>query len=307
MSSRMCRDVRVVALCCLVVVLATVVSAAGGVVAVDPLREVVGALHALRDHGTIKHMKRVFSFRSGSERGSALRFLGVNKEQVHHVAKKAIEEDAYTVLDAFQVMDSPYNEQRLLALLLLQHRFQEAGLALGRLDSRSTAAEGARKARATVVSEFIRRIPTHLNCWNLVDMGAPPILGGHISANPALHGPILFTLAKSENIWERRAAVLGTFPLVLSKDTELFERVAVLLMDDPEYYVQSAIGWALRELGMLDEQRMIDFFVKYAGRVSSRARMIGTKKLPREKWEELARLDREKLVSAGELARSSLS
>ena len=86
----------------------------------------------------------------------------------------------------------------------------------------------------------------NINNWDLVDISAPHIVGDFLQREGT---EILTRLAKSENIWERRIAVLSTFPFI--KKNQFGETLAIseTLMNDEHDLIHKAVGWGLREVG----------------------------------------------------------
>ena len=94
--------------------------------------------------------------------------------------------------------------------------------------------------------------------------------------------PQLVKWNSSKNLWERRQSVVGLLyyaggrkkTLALSKMYPLVNN----LLDDPEYYVQKGVGWTLRELGHLNQDRQLKFIESNLSRLSSVAFSSATEK-----------------------------
>jgi 3-methyladenine DNA glycosylase AlkD len=89
----------------------------------------------------------------------------------------------------------------------------------------------------------------HINSWDLVDISAPHIVGAFLidkSSSP------LYQLAKSNNLWERRIAVIATFHFIRYNQFSETLKVAKILLLDKEDLIHKAVGWMLRELGKRD-------------------------------------------------------
>lgn len=68
----------------------------------------------------------------------------------------------------------------------------------------------------------------------------------------------------SENIWLQRCAVDVLFQLKYKKDldTELLSYVITHLLGSKEFFINKAIGWALREYSKTNLKWVIDFVSK---------------------------------------------
>jgi 3-methyladenine DNA glycosylase AlkD len=95
----------------------------------------------------------------------------------------------------------------------------------------------------------------------LVDLGAPYVVGRYLFDKPrdALH-----ELARSENVRERRTAIVATSYFVRQGDlSDTFEIAEVLLGDDHDLIHKATGGW-LREVGKRDRQRLLGFLDRHA-------------------------------------------
>jgi 3-methyladenine DNA glycosylase AlkD len=73
----------------------------------------------------------------------------------------------------------------------------------------------------------------------------------------------MHSLAKSENLWERRAAIILTFPLIKKNKFGPTLALARDLFDDQHDLIHRATGWMLREVGNRDEETLTNFLNKY--------------------------------------------
>ena len=93
-----------------------------------------------------------------------------------------------------------------------------------------------------------------VNNWDLVDLSTPKILGHYffhqlpkrlsVEACKILHG-----LAESNNLWERRIAMLSTFYSINQGRYQEAVSIAKKLLNDQHDLIHKAVGWMLREVG----------------------------------------------------------
>jgi 3-methyladenine DNA glycosylase AlkD len=87
------------------------------------------------------------------------------------------------------------------------------------------------------------------NNWGLVDMSAPNILGAHLLVDNRDRRRLLYRLAGSENVWERRIAIVATLHFIRNCDFSDTLKIAGMLLQDTHDLIHKAAGWMLREVG----------------------------------------------------------
>lgn len=190
--------------------------------------EISKHLHSLADPANAAHAQRYFKTGKG-EYGEGDRFLGIRVPVLRQQLRRYVE---VTLPGIQKLLASPWHEERLLALLLLVHRY-------GKADA--------------VEQEAIYRLyldnTRHINNWDLVDSSAHKIVGRHLETRDR---NILYRLVRSENLWERRIAIIATFHFIALHQFDDTLKLAELLLDDEADLIHKAVGWALREVGKRD-------------------------------------------------------
>jgi 3-methyladenine DNA glycosylase AlkD len=193
------------------------------------------ALMALGDAGKARTAARYFQSAPG-QYGEGDQFLGIRVPVVRETARQF---NTLTLADCAALLQSPYNEVRLLALDILTRRF-----AKGKPDVQ------------TAVYECIVQQRHRINNWNLVDSVGPYITGPYLLTRDR---SVIWQWAQSPVLWERRLAVLTTFAFIRAGDFDDALKLYALLLTDPHDLMHKACGWMLRELGKRDEARLLTF------------------------------------------------
>ena len=96
----------------------------------------------------------------------------------------------------------------------------------------------------------------YVNNWDLVDSSAHHIVGAYIKDRDK---SILYDLAKSNSLWERRIAVISTFYFIKRNQFSETLRISEQLVGDKEDLIHKAVGWMLREVGKRDLAEEVTF------------------------------------------------
>ena len=100
-----------------------------------------------------------------------------------------------------------------------------------------------------------------INDWGMVDRSAPYVVGGYLYDKDRKP---LYDLARSNHAMERRTAIVSTYYFIRKNEIEDTFKIAELLVNDSDEYVQKAVGSWIREAGKRDEYRLKAFLDKYA-------------------------------------------
>jgi 3-methyladenine DNA glycosylase AlkD len=148
--------------------------------------------------------------------------------------------------DVEALLQSPWHEARLLALLILVRQYTRMS-----------------NARGAIYRLYLRN--THrVNNWDLVDLSAGQIVGAHLAERDRA---TLHLLARSRSLWERRIAIIATGIYIRRGEFGPTLRIARLLLEDPHDLIHKAVGWMLREVGKRDREAEEAFLRRYAHRM----------------------------------------
>ena len=169
--------------------------------------------------------------------------LGVRMGQVFALAKEFID----TPLDEVEKMlESPIHEMRVGAVSIMDFQAR----------NKKTTPE----RRKELFDLFMRR-HDRINTWDLVDRSAPYVVGSYLFDKPR---KILYKLARSKKMPERRTAIVSTLYFIGKGDVNDAFKLAEALLYDKEDLIHKANGWALRFAGDKDRQQLLRFLDQYA-------------------------------------------
>ncbi|MBE0478142.1 DNA alkylation repair protein [Candidatus Aerophobetes bacterium] len=204
-----------------------------------------------------KILQRFFKTGAG-EYGEGDVFLGVAVPHVRKIAKKYNE---LALLDIVDLLHSKIHEERLASLLIMVDKFQKG------------------KEKEAVYRTYLQNTK-YINSWDLVDLSAYKIVGEYLSGKPKA---ILYQLARSKMLWERRIAIIATFSFIKNNQFEETFAIARILVDDEHDLIQKAVGWMLREIGKRDYKAEEEFLDKYADKMARTTLRYAIEKFPEEK------------------------
>ncbi|MBM4146484.1 MAG: DNA alkylation repair protein [Nitrospira sp.] len=168
-------------------------------------------------------------------------FLGISVPEQRKIAKKYSD---LPLKDLHKLLSNRIHEYRLIALLILIGRYRSAD----------------ETEKRNIFNLYLKNTQ-YINNWDLVDLSAPNIIGDYLLKRDR---SILYRLAQSENLWERRIAVISTFAFIKADQFDDTFLVSELLLHDRHDLIHKAAGWMLREIGKRDQQKEEIFLRKYA-------------------------------------------
>lgn len=159
-------------------------------------------------------------------------FLGVTNPNLRKIAKHFSSVELNSIK---QLLDSSFNEERLLALFILVNKYP--------------------KDQHNVYNFYIENIKS-VNNWNLVDSSAHLILGAYLFDKDR---SILIDLALSDDIWKKRISIISTLYFIRKNDLDWTLRISKILSEDKNDLIQKAVGWMLREVGKKCQNTLMIF------------------------------------------------
>jgi 3-methyladenine DNA glycosylase AlkD len=100
---------------------------------------------------------------------------------------------------------------------------------------------------------------THKSWWDSVDSTNSNVIGKYFIKFPALLEPTTNKWNQSSNIWLQRMSILFQLPYKENTNTQLLEKYIVNRINTNEFFVNKAIGWALRAYAYTNKKWVIRF------------------------------------------------
>ena len=172
-------------------------------------------------------------FKTGKgQYGHGDRFIGLTVPVARRIAHRYID---LPLADVEKLLASPIHEHRFVALEILVAQYERGN---------------------ELVFDFYLKHTKFVNNWDLVDTSAPYIVGQHLLTRPR---KILYRLAKSKSLWERRIAIVSTMMFIRAGELDDTFAIARLLLADEHDLIHKAVGWMLRETGKHSAPALLHF------------------------------------------------
>ncbi len=174
------------------------------------------------------------------EYGEGDLFLGLTMPQQRILAKKY---HAISLQELQELLQSKFHEHRMTALVILVNKYEKSNL-----------------ENKEEIFNFYLKNTKNINNWDLVDVTCHKIIGDYLLDKKR---SVLYRLAKSNNLWEKRIAVVSTFRFIKENQFEDTLNISELLINNKHDLIHKAVGWMLREVGKKDQKIEENFLKKH--------------------------------------------
>jgi len=222
-------------------------------------------LRGRSDPDDAAQLQRYFKTGPG-EYGEGDRFLGVRMSAVSAMAKRY---RGMPLGELETLLDSGWHECRAGALTIMD------------AEARSKRLEPQRR---TALFDLYLRRHDRINNWDLVDCACRSVLGIELLDKPR---DVLYRLAASTNLWERRTAIVTCWTFIRAGQTDDAIAISELLLQDAEDLIHKATGWMLRTIGDVDRPVLLAFLEQHAATMPRTTLRYAIEKLPpdeRKDW-----------------------
>ena len=180
-------------------------------------------------------------FKTGKgDYGEGDMFLGLTVPETRSIAKRYVH---LGLNEIRELLKSEMHEERLAALELLVFRYEN----------------GDGKTKEEIFNFYIESTK-YINNWDLVDLSAEYVVGDYLLDKDK---SVLYRLAESESLWERRIAIISTFHFIRNGKFQYTFKIAEILLNDRHDLIHKAVGWMLREAGKRDRKAEEEFLRRH--------------------------------------------
>lgn len=168
-------------------------------------------------------------------------FIGIRVPVTRKVAARY---RSLNLAEIEKLLESPIHEHRLAALIIMTEQAKRA----------------TPEQKRALYDLYLRRTD-RINNWDLVDVSCRGVVGGYLLDKPRQP---LYDLARSQNIWERRIAMVSTWEFIRNNQLQDTFAIAEILLGDAHDLIHKAVGWMLREAGKKNEASLKEFLDQHA-------------------------------------------
>lgn len=206
------------------------------------IEQLKSTLQDLADEEKAKIMMRFFKTGKGEYSEGDI-FLGISVPNQRLIAKEFYQQ--VSLNDIKNLLNSDIHECRLTALLMLVLKYEKS------------KDEQIRKD----IIDFYLAQTSQINNWDLVDTSCYKILGHYCFHQK--REELLFELADSDDLWEKRIAIVSTMYFIKQKSFSIVPEIVLKNLNHSHDLMHKANGWMLREMGKMNEEKLIEFLDEY--------------------------------------------
>lgn len=194
-------------------------------------------IKALRDTDKAAILQRFFKTGKG-EYGEGDIFYGVSVPDSKRIAKEFIE---IPVSELEMLLTNKIHDIRFICLQIMVLKYQKS------------------PEERDVLYRIYLKHAKYINNWDLVDSSSYKIVGEHLLNRDRA---VLYKLAHSENLWEKRISIISTFRFIQNGEYEDTLKISEILLNDKHDLIHKATGWMLREVGKRVGREKEEIFLK---------------------------------------------
>jgi 3-methyladenine DNA glycosylase AlkD len=156
--------------------------------------------------------------------------------------------------------DAEYREERYAAIDLSGHRTYRA------------------YQRAETLDMYEEMIVTGA-WWDYTDEIASRRVGPLLAADPAAIRPVMLRWSRDGDLWRRRTSIICQLSFRAATDLDLLYACVDANLDDKDFFIRKAIGWALRQYAWTDPTEVRRFVTARGDALSALSRREALKNI----------------------------
>jgi 3-methyladenine DNA glycosylase AlkD len=107
--------------------------------------------------------------------------------------------------------------------------------------------------------QLIEKLITKNSWWDSVDFLAKYLLGNYLLQFPEKTLPIIERFSNSTNMWLNRSAIIFQLDYKVKTNFDLLKAECEKHKNSKEFFIQKAIGWALRDYSRFNPNGVQDY------------------------------------------------
>lgn len=188
------------------------------------------------DPENAKHMKAYMK--------DKFEFFGIKAEQRRSLMRRVADQHRLEIRDtirslAFDLYDQPQHEMHMVAMELFEKQLRRSYI------------------KEDII--LIEKLITTNSWWDSVDYIAKNILGKYLMVFPEERAVVIQRFSDSDDMWLQRSTIIFQLGYKDATDKDLLFRQCLKHKDSTEFFIQKAIGWALREYGKYNPNDVLAF------------------------------------------------
>jgi 3-methyladenine DNA glycosylase AlkD len=110
---------------------------------------------------------------------------------------------------------------------------------------------------------------TNNSWWDTVDFIAANLIGNYFKHFPEQRQKVIDKWLQSNNKWLQRTCLIFQLKYKKETDVQLLSNCIVQLLGSKEFFINKAIGWALREYSKSNARWVVDFVENYNDKLAN--------------------------------------
>lgn len=225
----------------------------------------------------------------------SLNFRGLKLPQVRAIVHSWVKAEKFTSLPPPQQLETalalirePWGEDKLAGIVLLQEVLIKHHL----VNWESDLPKFANLFDASYISE-----------WNTCDWFCVKVLNPVIKQHGKPCASAVMQWCDTNNLWRKRASVVSFVNIAKHGEanfpnfTQMLLNTCAVVIQSPERFAQTGTGWALRELGLAEQEAVVEFIKTYSIHFSSEGLRYALEKFPSTLQSELKQYRQQQLKS----------